>query len=104
MSKINTDYSEVSKASLGDSKALTDKISALEMAVEKAKANGSMNSAEAALDQKRLMESMKESCEKEIAKHLKKIAQLEKQLEDMKTNGSSSAAEMIEMNEKLKEL
>ena len=74
MGKINTDYNEVSKASLGDSKALTDKIAALEIAVQKAKANGSMSSAEAALDQKRILESMKESYEKEIAKHLKKTA------------------------------
>lgn len=81
MSKINTDYTQVSKASLGDTKALTDKIASLEMAVEKAKASGSMHSAEAALDQKRMMESMKESYEREIAKHLKKIASTEKQME-----------------------
>ena len=103
LGKINTDYNEVSKASLGDSKALTDKIAALEIAVQKAKANGSMSSAEAALDQKRILESMKESYEKEIAKHLKKTAQLEKQCEDMKTDDAGSVAEMNEMTEKLKE-
>jgi len=74
MAKINTDYIEVSNAGMSDTKALTDKIAALDIAVQKAKAAGGMSSAEAALDQKRLLESMKESYEKEIAKHTKRIA------------------------------
>ena len=63
---MNKDYSEVNKASLNDSKQLTDKIQQLELEVEKAQASGSFTSAEQALDQKRAMESMKESYEKEI--------------------------------------
>lgn len=50
------------------------------------------------------MESMKESYEKEIKKHLKTIEVLKKQMEDMRNNGQASQSELAELQDKIKDL
>ncbi len=98
LANVRDEFARMSEIAVKEQEELQAKIQDLEHELEAAQAAGAANSAGAALEQKKKIDTIQSEADAKLKKQEAKLEKLQKQLDDIKTHDQEQAGEVSELS------